>query len=93
MNKLNGENSMKELEKVLKNPYISEDVKRTVQSMNKDVMQLLNDYYDENFNLYQRAQPETIANEFYDPNIIKNYISILLRLINEIYSVIRKVLY
>ena len=27
MNKLNGENSMKELEKVLKNPYISEDVK------------------------------------------------------------------
>ncbi|MCG2213013.1 hypothetical protein K4T26_06520 [Staphylococcus epidermidis] len=63
---------MKELEKVLKNPYISENVKRTVQSMNKDVMQLLNDYYDENFNLYQRAQPETIANEFYaDPNIIK----------------------
>ena len=57
-------------------------------------MQLLNDYYDENFNLYQRAQPETIANEFIaDPNIIKNYISILLRLINEIYSVIRKVLY
>lgn len=31
MNKLNGENSMKELEKLLKNPYISEDVKRIVQ--------------------------------------------------------------
>ncbi|MBF2224503.1 hypothetical protein [Staphylococcus epidermidis] len=63
---------MKELEKVLKNLHISEDVKRTVQSMNKDGMQLLNDYYDENSNLYQRAQLETIANEFYaDPNIIK----------------------
>ncbi|EES35665.1 hypothetical protein HMPREF0791_1725 [Staphylococcus epidermidis W23144] len=72
MNKLNGEISMKELEKVLKNLHISEDVKRTVQSMNKDGMQLLNDYYDENSNLYQRAQLETIANEFYaDPNIIK----------------------
>lgn len=40
--------------------------------MNKDGMQLLNDYYDENSNLYQRAQLETIANELYaDPNIIK----------------------
>ena len=26
--------------------------------MNKDGMQLLNDYYDENSNFYQRAQPE-----------------------------------
>lgn len=41
--------------------------------MNKDGIQLLNDYYDENSNFYQRAQPELIANEFYaDPNIIKN---------------------
>ncbi|WEB18304.1 hypothetical protein [Staphylococcus haemolyticus] len=49
-----------------------EDVKRTVQSMNKDGMQLLNDYYDENSNFYQRAQPKLIANEFYaDPNKLK----------------------
>ncbi|RNM43584.1 hypothetical protein EF901_17215, partial [Staphylococcus aureus] len=48
-------------------------VKRTVQSMNKDGMQLLNDYYDENSNFYQRAQPELIANKFYaDPSKIKN---------------------
>ena len=40
---------MKELEKILEDPKVSEDVKRTVQSMNKDGMQLLNDYYyDEN---------------------------------------------
>ena len=39
---------MKELEKVLKIVYIR-GCKRTVQSMNKDVMRLLNDYYDENF--------------------------------------------
>ena len=43
--------------------------------MNKDGMQLLNDYYDENSNFYQRAQPKLIANEFYaDPNKLKNYI-------------------
>ena len=54
---------------------MSEDVKRTVQSMNKDGMQLLNDYYDENSNFYQRAQPELIANKFYaDPSKLKIYI-------------------
>ena len=38
--------------------------------MNKDGMQLLNDYYDENSNFYQRAQPELIANKFYaDPSL------------------------
>ena len=64
---------MKELEKILEDPKVSEDVKRTVQSMNKDGMQLLNDYYDENSNFYQRAQPELIANKFYaDPSKIKN---------------------
>lgn len=42
---------MKELEKILEDPKVSEDVKRTVQSMNKDGMQLLNDYYDENSKL------------------------------------------
>lgn len=73
MNKWNGEDNMKELEKILEDPKVSEDVKKTVQSMNKDGMQLLNDYYDENSNFYQRAQPELIANEFYaDPNKIKN---------------------
>ena len=47
--KCNGEDNMKELEKILEDPKVSEDVKRTVQSMNKDGMQLLNDYYyDEN---------------------------------------------
>ena len=46
--------------------------------MNKDGMQLLNDYYDENSNFYQRAQPELIANKFYaDPSKIKIYIIIL----------------
>ena len=41
-------------------------------------MQLLNDYYDENSNFYQRAQPELIANKFYaDPSKIKIYIIIL----------------
>lgn len=64
---------MKELEKILKDPKVSEDVKRIVQSMNKDGLQLLNDYYDENSNFYQRAQPELIANEFYaNPKKIKN---------------------
>ena len=73
MNKWNGEDNMKELEKILEDPKVSEGVKRIVQSMNKDGMQLLNDYYDENSNFYQRTQPELIANEFYaDPNKIKN---------------------
>lgn len=64
---------MKELAKRLKNPNVSESVKTIVQSMNKDGMQLLNDYYDKNSNFYQRAQPELIANEFYaDPIKIKN---------------------
>ena len=72
MNKWNGENNMKELEKILKEPKVSEDVKRIVQSMNKDGLQLLNDYYDEKSNFYQRAKPELIANEFYaDPNKLK----------------------
>lgn len=65
MNKWNGENNMKELEKIFENSKVSEDVKRTVQSMNKEGMQLLNDYYDENSNFYQRAQSKLIANEFY----------------------------
>ncbi len=72
MNKWNGENNMKELEKILKDPKVSKDVKRIVQSMNKDGLQLLNDYYDEKSNFYQRAKPELIANEFYaDPNKLK----------------------
>lgn len=72
MNKWNGENNMKELEKILEDPKVSEDVKRIVQSMNKDGLQLLNDYYDEKSNFYQRAKPELIANEFYaDPNKLK----------------------
>lgn len=78
MNKWSVENNMRELEKMLKDPKIPEDVKSTVQSMNKDGMQLLNDYYDENSNFYQRAQPELIANEFYaDQNKLKEYIIIL----------------
>ena len=69
---------MKELEKILKEPKVSEDVKRIVQSMNKDGLQLLNDYYDEKSNFYQRAKPELIANEFYaDQNKLKEYIIIL----------------
>ena len=68
---------MKELEKYLKIKGVRR-CKRTVQSMNKDGMQLLNDYYDENSNFYQRAQPELIANKFYaDPSKIKIYIIIL----------------
>ena len=40
--------------------------------MNKDGMQLLNDYYDENSNFINEAQPE-LANKFYaDPSKIKN---------------------
>ena len=67
---------MKELEKYLKIQGVRR-CKRTV-SMNKDGMQLLNDYYDENSNFYQRAQPELIANKFYaDPSKIKIYIIIL----------------
>ncbi|GEQ03427.1 hypothetical protein [Staphylococcus ureilyticus] len=73
MNKWNGEDNIKELEKILEDPKVTEDVKRIVQTMNKDGMQLLNDYYDENSNFYQRAQPELIANKFYaDPSKIKN---------------------
>lgn len=73
MNKWNGEDNMKELEKILEDPKVTEDVKRIVQTMNKDGMQLLNDYYDENSNFYQRAQHELIANKFYaDPSKIKN---------------------
>ena len=46
--------------------------------MNKDGMQLLNDYYDENSNFYQRAQPELIANKFYADQVkLKIYIIIL----------------
>ncbi|WP_210128617.1 MULTISPECIES: hypothetical protein [unclassified Staphylococcus] len=64
---------MKELEKMLEDPKVSEDVKRTVQSMSKEGMQLLNDYCDVNSNFYQRVQPELIANEFYaNPQKIKN---------------------
>ncbi|PTF23813.1 hypothetical protein BUY30_08485, partial [Staphylococcus cohnii] len=63
---------MKELAKMLKDPNVPESVKTTVQSMNNDGMQLLNDYYDKNSNFYQHAQPEIIANEFYaDPNKLK----------------------
>lgn len=63
---------MKELAKMLKDPNVPESVKTTVQSMNNDGMQLLNDYYDKNSNFYQHAQPELIANEFYaDPNKLK----------------------
>ncbi|MGW7968562.1 hypothetical protein ACWEYB_07465 [Staphylococcus xylosus] len=66
---------MKELAKMLKDPNVPESVKTTVQSMNNDGMQLLNDYYDKNSNFYQHAHPELIANEFYaDPNKLKNYI-------------------
>lgn len=64
---------MKELEKMFNDPNIPEDVKRIVQSMNKDGMQLLNDYYDVNSKFYQHAQPELIVNEFYaNPKKIKN---------------------
>ncbi|UXU52565.1 MULTISPECIES: hypothetical protein [Staphylococcus] len=51
---------MKELEKILKEPKVSEDVKRIVQSMNKDGLQLLNDYYDEKSNFYQRAKRSSL---------------------------------
>ena len=68
--------------------------------MNKDGMQLLNDYYDENSNFYQRAQPELIANKFYaDPSKIKNlyhyttyeafekfYLQLLFNWINSLYE-------
>lgn len=49
MNKWSVESNMRELEKMLKDPKIPEDVKSTVQSMNKDSMQLLNDYYNDSF--------------------------------------------
>ena len=35
---------------MLKDPNVPESVKTTVQSMNNDGMQLLNDYYDKNSN-------------------------------------------
>lgn len=64
---------MKKLEEIFRDPNIPENVKKIVRSMNRDGMQLLNDYYDENSNFYQQAQPELIANKFYaNPNIIKN---------------------
>ena len=44
--------------------------------MNKDGMQLLNDYYDENSNFYQRAQPELIANKFYADQVKLKFISL-----------------
>ncbi len=73
MNKWNGENNVKELEKMLEDPKVPDDVKRKIQSMSKEGMQLLNDYYDENSNFYQRAQPELIAKKFYAaPSKIKN---------------------
>ncbi len=49
MNKWSVESNMRELEKMLKDPKIPEDVKSKVQSMNKDSMQLLNDYYNDSF--------------------------------------------
>ena len=69
---------MKELEKILEDPKVSEDVKRTVQSMNKDGMQLLNDYYDENSNFINELNLSLLQIKFYaDPSKIKIYIIIL----------------
>lgn len=64
---------MKKLEEIFRDPNIPENAKKIVRSMNHDGMQLLNDYYDEDSNFYQQAQPELIANKFYaNPNTIKN---------------------
>jgi len=65
MNKWSVESNMRELEKMLKDPKIPEDVKSTVQSMNKDSMQLLNDYYNSSY--FSSNESDT-----YFKNIIPN---------------------